>query len=65
MLDNKTYDTLKWIAILFLPSLSALVGTIGEAVNFEYTGLAVIVINAIAVFIGSIIKVSTDKYNKG
>ncbi|WP_100065105.1 phage holin [Miniphocaeibacter massiliensis] len=64
MISNKTYDILKWVAILLLPALSALVGTVGAAVSFEYTEIAVIVINAIAVFIGSVIKVSTDKYNK-
>lgn len=64
MISNKTYDFLKWIAILFLPALSGLVGTIGEALNYEHTGIAVIIINAVAVFIGAIIKVSTNKYNK-
>lgn len=64
MISNKTYDILKWLALLFLPSLSVLVGTIGKAIGFEYTEIAVIVINAVAVFIGSVIKVSTDKFNR-
>lgn len=64
MINNKTYDILKWVAILLLPALSVLVGTVGEAVNFEYTGIAAIIINAVAVFLGTIIGVSTNKYNK-
>ena len=64
MISNKMYDILKWVAILLLPALSALVGTIGAAVSFEYTEVAVIVINAVAVFIGSVIGISTNKYNK-
>lgn len=64
MLKNETYDILKWIALLLLPALSAFVGTVGQAVNFEHTGMIVIVINALAVFIGAIIGVSTKKYNQ-
>ena len=28
-LDNKTYDVLKWIAIIFLPALTTLGGGVG------------------------------------
>ena len=64
MLKNETYDILKWIAILLLPALSAFVGTVGQALNYDNTGMIVIVINALAVFIGAIIGVSTKKYNQ-
>lgn len=64
MISNKTYDFLKWVAILFLPSLSVFVGTVGEALNYEQTGITVIIINAIAVFLGAIIGVSSKNYNK-
>ena len=63
-LPNNVYDILKWVALLFLPALAAFVGTVGQAVNFEHTGMIVIVINALAVFIGAIIGVSTKKYNQ-
>ena len=64
MIDNKLYDILKWISILFLPAFAVLIGTIGQAINFEYTEIAVIIINAIAVFLGAIIGVSSKNYNK-
>lgn len=63
MLTDLMYNRLKWIALLFLPALSGLVGTIGQSLNWDNTGIAVIIINAIAVFVGAIIKVSTDYYN--
>ena len=63
-LKNEVYDILKWIALLFLPALAAFVGTVGIAVNFIYTDVTVIIINALAVFLGAIIKVSTSQFNK-
>ena len=63
MLKNEVYDVLKTMALLVLPALAAFVGTVGVAVNFQYTDIAVIIINASAVFLGSVLKISTTKYN--
>lgn len=63
MLKNEVYDILKTMALLVLPALAAFVGTVGVAVNFQYTDIAVIIINASAVFLGSVLKISTTKYN--
>lgn len=63
MLKNEVYDILKTMALLVLPALAAFVGTVGVAINFQYTDIAVIIINASAVFLGSVLKISTTKYN--
>ena len=63
MLKNEVYDVLKTLALLVLPALAAFVGTVGVAINFQYTDIAVIIINASAVFLGSVLKISTTKYN--
>ena len=62
-MQNETYDKLKWIAIIFFPALSVLIKTIGSAVAWQYTDIAVLVINALAVFIGSFIGVSAKTYS--
>ena len=63
-LNDNIYDVLKWVAILLLPATSAFIGTVGQAIDFEYTAVAVIVVNALAVFLGTILGISTRNYNK-
>lgn len=65
MLSNKQYDIIKWVVILLLPSLSTLVGTLGQAYGYAHTELAVITINAVTVFLGAITAVSTYQHDKG
>ena len=63
-LDNKTYDILKYAALTVLPALAVLVGAIGQAIGWEYTALAVTIITAVDTFLGSLLKVSTNNYEK-
>lgn len=62
LLKNETYDLLKLLATRVLPALATLVGTIGQALTWPYTALAVTVISAIAAFIGQCINVSSQAY---
>lgn len=64
MLTNKTYDILKWICLIALPAISVLVATLGQIWGIPYTENIVLTINAIAVFLGALIGVSTASYNK-
>ena len=64
-MKNKHYDILKWVAIIVIPALAVLVGQIGNAFNWEYTKISVEVINAIALFLGTILGVSNYNYKKG
>lgn len=62
LLKNETYDILKLLATRILPAFATLVGTIGMAVQWEYTELAVTIISAVAAFIGQCIAVSSRAY---
>lgn len=62
LLKNETYDILKLLATQVLPALATLVGTIGQAVSWPYTAIAVTVISAIAAFIGKCIGISSKNY---
>lgn len=63
-MNNKVYDTLKWIALIALPSLAVFISQISPALDFTYAKQAVDIINAIALFLGALIGASTYHYNK-
>lgn len=64
--NNKTYDILKFVAIIFIPALATFVGTVGIAVGYpETTGIIVTVLTALGSFIGALIGLSSASYNKG
>jgi len=66
-ISNKAYDVLKWIAVIVIPAVSALLSVIlsvwnmlpAETINAIVTTLA-----AIETFIGALIGISTASYNK-
>lgn len=63
-MSNKTYDILKFCALLILPVsefVSALAGIWGIPYGQEITATLV----AANVLLGSIVKVSADNYHKG
>ena len=63
-MKNKHYDILKWVAIIVIPALAVLVGQVGNAFNWEYTKVSVEIINAVALFLGTILGVSNYNYKK-
>ncbi len=63
-MKNKHYDILKWVAIIVIPALAVLVGQVGNAFNWEFTKVTVEVINALALFLGTILGVSNYNYKK-
>ncbi|MGG5333730.1 phage holin [Enterococcus sp. AZ163] len=62
-MSNKTYDILKWVAMIVLPATATFVGVVGKAFYWDYTDLAVVVITAFATLLGTILGVSAAKYN--
>ena len=66
-LSNKVYDVLKWIALILLPALGALYFALakiwGDTI-FPYPTEIVSTISAVDVFLGAILQISTDQYNK-
>ena len=63
-MKNKHYDILKWVAIIVIPALAVLVGQVGNAFNWEFTKVTVEIINAIALFLGTILGISNYNYKK-
>lgn len=62
-INNKTYDILKYVALTVLPATSVFVGVIGQAIGWDQTALAVTIITAFDTFLGSLLKISTNKYD--
>ena len=64
-LNNKSYDILKWIAMILLPALGTLYFTIAQIWGLPYTEQIVGTITAIDTFIGAMLGISSSNYNKG
>ena len=64
MLTNRAYDILKWVCLIGLPAVSVLVATLGQIWGWAGVDKIVLTINAITVFLGALIGVSTAAYNK-
>lgn len=63
-LSNKVYDNLKWIALVFIPSLITFYGVVGNVLNIPYTDIVLTIMGAFDVFLGSLLGISSAKYNK-
>lgn len=63
-LSNKTYDILKWIALIFLPALGALYFGLAQIWGLPYGEEIVGTLVVVDTFLGALIGVSTSKYNK-
>lgn len=61
-LNDKVYDTLKWIAQLVLPALGTLYFTLSGIWGLPYGEQVVGTIMAIDVFLGVILKISSSSY---
>lgn len=63
-MSNKTYDKLKWIAIVFLPAFITFLGIVLTTLNVNCTETVLIIASAFATFLGTILGVSNSKYSK-
>ena len=60
-MSNKIYDAIKIIALIVIPAIATLIGTLGEVWDWTNADKIVTTINAIAICIGAIItKLSLD-----
>lgn len=64
MMDDKTYDILKFIAQIVLPALGTFYFAISSIWNLPYTEQIVGTITALDTLLGTILGISTNKYNK-
>lgn len=63
-LDNKTYDILKWIAMYLLPACGTLYFALSGIWGLPYGEQIVGTITAIDTFLGVILGISSNNYNK-
>jgi hypothetical protein len=63
-MNNKLYDFLKWVAILFLPALSTLIAVTFQIWNLPYGSEISQTITALGVFLGAILGISSIQYKK-
>ena len=63
-LTNKAYDLLKYIALILLPALGTLYFALAKIWGFPYAAEIVGTISAVDAFLGALLKISTDNYNK-
>ena len=63
-MKNKTYDILKWVAMIVLPALSALWLGLSNLWGFPYGEEIAGTITLVDTFLGAVLMVSTSQYNK-
>lgn len=66
-LNDKVYQILKWVCIVFIPSATTLASVILKVWNLaspETIAAIVTTASAVATFIGALIGISTITYNK-
>lgn len=61
-LSNKTYDILKWVALVVIPASATLVLTVGKIWGLPYYDNIGATISAIGLFIAAIIGVSSKDF---
>ena len=64
ILSNKVYDVLKWIALVALPALTTFYGVVGTTCNIPYTQEVLTIAVAFDAMLGTMLGISTNKYNK-
>lgn len=63
--NEKTYNILKYIALIVIPALATLVTSIGTAIGKPAQAQVIsVIITAIGTFLGSVVVISSNKYNK-
>ena len=63
-MSNNVYDVLKYIALILLPALGTLYFALAKIWGFPYAAEIVGTISAVDAFLGALLKISTDQYNK-
>lgn len=63
-LNDNIYNVLKWVALIVLPAIATLYGTLGNIWGFPYVAEITATITAIDTFVGALLGISTKAYNK-
>ncbi len=63
-ISNKTYDRLKFVALIVLPALATLYGTIANIWQLSFASEIPLTIMALDTFLGALLGISKIKYDK-
>ena len=63
-LSNKVYDILKYVALILLPALATLYAAVGKIWDWPLVAEVVGTISAVDVFLGALLQISTNNYNR-
>ena len=61
-MTNKTYDAIKYVALIIIPALATFVSAIGIVWGIPHTSEVTMTITAFGVFLGATIGVSSKNY---
>lgn len=61
-MTNRTYDVLKWIALILLPALATFYAAIAAVWGLPYTEQVVGTITAVDTLLGTLLKISSGNY---
>lgn len=64
-MENKTYDVLKWVAMLLLPALATLISTIGAIWGLPYADQISRTVVAVNAALAMVLGISTINYKAG
>ena len=62
ILSNKQYEIIKWFILIFLPAVGVFYTTVAGVFDFPYAGEVNQSLVALALFLGSITKISDTQY---
>ena len=63
-MSNKTYDRMKWFALVFLPAANVFIIAVGKIWGLPYYVEVAGTIAALGVFLGAILGISSQEYYK-
>ena len=62
-LNNKVYDILKWVLLIFVDAVITLIGSLGQIYGFD-TEKIILTIASVSTFLGVITGISNHNYKK-
>ena len=62
--NSKVYDVLKWICLTVVPALNILITALCTLYGWSWGNIVIGTIDAIAVFVGSILGFGANKYKR-
>jgi len=64
-ISNQNYDIGKWLVLIFLPAFAFFISGIGELYSWVNASTIVSTVNIFTVFLGSVLQISSQKYDGG